>query len=290
MGDEDARWEYPIGGIDPGETPLEAAIREWQEETGAKFPKGAENVGTWLSEDGELQGFVFRIAREESIEFGAPDGHEISAVSWWDVDELDDEKVRGKIRDTLDRVEPILEQAQKDARGYELSPRSGMVSLDIAPGVLPVVPGGIDDHHITIVYLGKDVDDALFAEVCAVVRAIASTTPGPLTGTLGGLGTFPASNSSDGMVPVFVTPEIPGIEALRAPLERFNASEHKDFHPHATLAYLDEGDPMPEPVENVPVRFNHISVHRGDEIVRFPFRGCEAQHRFAENVMEALRR
>lgn len=155
----------------------------------------------------------------------------------------------------------------------KLSPRSGMVSLDIEPGVLPVLPGGIDDHHITVVYLGPDVDDALLEEVCQIANVVAQATS-PLEGTLGGQGTFEPSESSDWMVPVYVVPDVPGIESLRGPFERFNASQHKDFHPHATLAYLDPAVELPEPLDPLPIRFTHLSVHRGtDEVRRFAFGG-----------------
>lgn len=168
-------------------------------------------------------------------------------------------------------IEPSAARLRK-ASGYELSPRSGMVSLDIAPGTLPAVPGGVDDHHITIVYLGKDVDDTLLAKVLDVVREIASSTP-PLSGTLGGRGTFAPSDASDGKTPVFVKPDIPGIEALRPPLQQFNASQFTDFKPHATLAYVEKGDKLPDPVEPTPVTFDHLTVHRGLDVFHVPLTG-----------------
>jgi ADP-ribose pyrophosphatase YjhB (NUDIX family) len=113
MGDKEARWEFPAGHIEDGDTALATAKREWEEETQTKFPRSAEQVGTWISEDGEFQGFVFRIQNEDEIEFGKPDGEEISAVAWWDIDDLDDDKVREKVREGLDRAEPILERAEK---------------------------------------------------------------------------------------------------------------------------------------------------------------------------------
>lgn len=284
------RWEFPAGHLESGETPLEAAIREFGEETGTEFPADATQVGSWVSdEEGNFQGFVFRIEHEADFELGQPDGIETDAISWWDADDLDDKHVRGVIRDQLDVTSPMFDQAAKAAQGYSLHPRSGMVSLDVPPGTIPPVPGGVDDHHITIVYLGSDVDDDRFKEVCAIARAIANTTTGPLQGSLSGIGSFPPSPSSDGLIPVFVNPTVPGIEALRAPLERFNGSQFKDFHPHMTLAYLEESDPLPAPLEEVPVSFTHLSVHRGDMIIRYPFRGCSTpQDRFADNVMARL--
>src|SRR5579872_3546971 len=128
-----------------------------------------------------------------------------------------------------------------------------MVSLDLDPGVIPVLPGGVPDQHITIVFLGKDLDDEQFDAICSAVKTLAGKTPGPVKGTIGGLGTFPPSASSDWLVPVFATPDIPGIDQLREPLEQFNASEHKEFHPHLTLAYLDPDAPLPDPIPPTPV-------------------------------------
>jgi len=131
--------------------------------------------------------------------------------------------------------------------------------------------GGVDDFHVTVVYLGKDVDDDTFAAVCERARQAAALVPGPLEGTVSGVGAFPPSDSSDGKVPAWAAVAIPGAEVLRNALADLSASEHKDWTPHVTLAYLDPGDPLPAPLEPVPVTFACLSVHRGDDVVRFPF-------------------
>ncbi len=49
----DQCWQFPQGGIDPGEKPLAAALRELEEETGIK-PKHIKKIGKvkgWLSYD-----------------------------------------------------------------------------------------------------------------------------------------------------------------------------------------------------------------------------------------------
>lgn len=148
---------------------------------------------------------------------------------------------------------------------------SGMVSLDIAPGELPTVPGGVNDHHITVVFFGKDVSDDRFDDVCALAERVAAATPGPLTGTASGRGTFPPSESSDNKVPVFAVPDVAGLDDLRATFESLNASEHKEYKPHITLAYVDQGDPLPAPLAPTPLSFDYIAVHRGDEVRRYPF-------------------
>lgn len=155
------------------------------------------------------------------------------------------------------------------ASGYSLNPRPGMISLDLPEGTIEPVPGGVDDHHITVVYLGPDVDDEAFALACLRASAAAALLPGPLAGVIIGIGTFPASGSSDGKVPVWAGVMLPGAEVLREALEDLSASEHKQWKPHVTLAYVDEGDPLPGPVAPAPVTFTHLSVHRGDQVQRF---------------------
>ena len=159
------------------------------------------------------------------------------------------------------------------AAGYDLSPRSGMISLDVPEGLIHRCRAVWDDHHITVVYLGKDVDDELLTQVLMQVAPVASAAPGPLTGMLTGIGSFPPSDGSDGMVPAFIPARIPGAEKLRADLEHLSASEHTDWAPHVTLAYLEPGEPLPAPHPPVPVTFTHLSVHRGDEVYRFPLGG-----------------
>jgi 2'-5' RNA ligase len=175
--------------------------------------------------------------------------------------------------DTYHQQHHFGDSPKNKAAGYDLSPRSGMISLDLPEGLIQPVPGGVDDHHVTVAYLGKDVDDRELDIVLAQARTAARHAPGPLAGMLSGIGSFPPSDGSDGMVPAFVPARIPGAEKLRADLEHLSASEHKDWAPHVTLAYLQPGEPLPAPHPPVPVTFTHLSVHRGDEVYRFPLGG-----------------
>ena len=170
--------------------------------------------------------------------------------------------------------ETISEQAELANRGYDLNSRSGMISLDVPDGIITPVPGGVTDFHITVVYLGPDVDDEAFAQACHRAQKAAAAVPGPLTGMIGGIGTFPPSDGSDGKVPVWAGVLLPGAERLRGALEDLSASEHKDWKPHVTLAYIDPGDPLPAPSPSMQASFSHLSVHRGDdEVERFPLGG-----------------
>jgi len=159
-------------------------------------------------------------------------------------------------------AEPPLADLGK-ASGYSLNKRSGMISLDVPEGTITPVPGGVTDHHITVVYLGPDVDDDAYAAACQRAAIAAAGMPGPLVGAISGVGTFPPSDSSDGKVPAWAGVMLPGAESLRAALEDLSASEHKDWKPHVTLAYVEPGEALPDPLPATPITFTHLSVHRG---------------------------
>jgi 2'-5' RNA ligase len=154
--------------------------------------------------------------------------------------------------------------------GYDgLTSRSAMIYLDLPEGAVHHLKGGVDDHHITVVYLGKSVGDEAFAEACR--RAgLAAASSRPLGGILNGTGTFPPSDSSGQKTPVFVPAYVPGIGDLRRRLEDLSGSEHRQYRPHVTLAYLEPGDDLPAPHPKVDVRFTHLHVKRGDQVVSFP--------------------
>jgi 2'-5' RNA ligase len=150
-----------------------------------------------------------------------------------------------------------------------LTKRSGMISIDLPDGLIEPVPGGPTDHHITLAYLGSDVDDGLLDEVIRSVKHVAAGSV-PFTVEVGGLGRFEPSGSSDGE-PVHyarvATDELTTadpLSTLRAPFAKYHASEHQDFKPHVTLAY---GGPAPEPRPWTPFTVDAISVHRGGETV-----------------------
>ena len=93
-----------------------------------------------------------------------------------------------------------------------LTPRSGMISLDLPEGTITPVPGGVDDHHVTVAYLGADVDDETFARACLRACAAAALLPGPLAGVISGIGSFPPSGSGSGKVPAWAGVMLPGAE------------------------------------------------------------------------------
>lgn len=163
------------------------------------------------------------------------------------------------------------------AKGYPagtIKPQSGMISLDLPPGTVSPVPGGVSDHHITVVYLGENVDDKAFAAACKRARAAAASAAGPITAVVGGVGTFPPSGSSSGKRPAFARVAAPAaVGRIRTGLADLSQSAHANWKPHVTLAYVGPGDPLPAPVPATRVKFTHLSVHRGGKVARFPLGG-----------------
>jgi 2'-5' RNA ligase len=157
--------------------------------------------------------------------------------------------------------------------GYDgLTGKSAMIYLDLPPGAVRPVPGGVEDSHVTICYLGKNVSDEAFEEACRRTQA-AAAQHAPMDGVLRGIDIFPPSKSSDGKVVAFVPAYIGGVGLLRRALEDLSGSEHTDYRPHVTLAYLQEGDSLPAPHPAVPLRFTRVHVKRGDDVVSFPLTG-----------------
>ena len=149
--------------------------------------------------------------------------------------------------------------------------RSTYCSLDLAEGTIPAVPGEVGNHHITVVYLGRDLTDEAYADVYDYAQAAATAVPGTLAGVVSGIGVFAPSTASDHLVPVWAAVDIPGLEDLAAALASLSASEFTDYHPHVTLAYVAPSDPLPQAVPPTPVEFTHLTVHHRDSVALIPF-------------------
>ena len=102
------KWEFPGGNLDDGEHPYDGARREWQEEMGARLPKG-QHVGQWRS--GVYHGFVHEVPNENSVRLNLdpddrrvlnpddPDGDDVEVAAWWDPEDMKrTPAIRGELR------------------------------------------------------------------------------------------------------------------------------------------------------------------------------------------------
>jgi len=104
----DGWWELPGGGIDPGETYLDAAVREIREETGLALDPGEVGPPSWRRDTTwrsrgirRLQHEVVVLARVAAEQPQIVDGgrtqeevEDLVTVRWWQLDEIVTSKKR----------------------------------------------------------------------------------------------------------------------------------------------------------------------------------------------------
>lgn len=91
------KWEFPGGGIEPGETPMAAAAREFQEETGLPVPPG-QVTNTWTSTNGVYALHVYSTPNEmadcnpptDDHVVPNPDGDSFETAAWFTPEDLAD--------------------------------------------------------------------------------------------------------------------------------------------------------------------------------------------------------
>jgi 2'-5' RNA ligase len=167
-------------------------------------------------------------------------------------------------------VTDVSEEFVFDLADADIQSTSTMVALmlprDVASKI--AVDGGVpvDDMHITVLFNGE-LDDPAFADLVSKVKEFgAGWSTGPLKGSIGGIGTFPADPNSDNGAPWWVPVDVPGLNTMYEQLSGLagHASEH-GYTPHSTLTYVKDGETPPSPVERTPVEFSSVWVVRGNE-------------------------
>lgn len=166
--------EFPGGHIEGGETPAEAAVREWSEETGLDLPEGGF-IGEWTSANGIYRGFVYTIASEASLDIfdrdwtsnpDDPDGDQVEVVAWMDPDHLaENPAVRPELAGDLANVLAALDNNIAKASGPKGdAPAKGAhwpgwehdhVAADHwAPKIAAATAAGLPAKHATTIAAG----------------------------------------------------------------------------------------------------------------------------------------
>ncbi|MER6949693.1 (deoxy)nucleoside triphosphate pyrophosphohydrolase [Nonomuraea sp. NPDC000554] len=78
-------WEFPGGKVDPGETEVEALVRECREELGVEISVGERIGGDWPL----AEGYVLRVWLA-SLASGTPEAKEHRALRWLGPGEYED--------------------------------------------------------------------------------------------------------------------------------------------------------------------------------------------------------
>lgn len=136
------RWEMPGGRRDGSEGTWEAAVREWQEETGNKLPAG-DRVTEWNSDDDSYRLFVYAIKAESDINLNPdrqamevvdpdhPNAQTTEVMAWWTPK---DAKSAGKaIRKELRDFDWSLlsDAVEKDGPTGGITAATGMTGVDL---------------------------------------------------------------------------------------------------------------------------------------------------------------
>lgn len=140
------------------------------------------------------------------------------------------------------------------------------------------LPGGepVEDLHITLAYMGKDLDRILIRKLEGVCAMCAAMHPS-LHGRVVSIGRFPPSKHSDGKEVVIAKPVINGLLHFRDDLvKRLNAvggsvRENFEYTPHITLAYVRPGAFRSVAVPQVALKFRELTLVCSSVRKSFPF-------------------
>jgi 8-oxo-dGTP pyrophosphatase MutT (NUDIX family) len=91
-------WLLPGGGVDKGESPQDAAVREVVEETGLRIRSLGGLVGTYRGRWGARDKVAVYFARDFDGSLALAPSLEIMGRSWFDMDHLPDEIAKSSLK------------------------------------------------------------------------------------------------------------------------------------------------------------------------------------------------
>lgn len=111
-------WEFPGGSIDEGETPLQAALREFGEETGLTLPEGYQIEGSTGSDDGTYLSIVVLVPNEAWTVNADLLPMETMGIGWFHPDHVEETPItRPEVDDTdWDSVKEASKEAMFEPR------------------------------------------------------------------------------------------------------------------------------------------------------------------------------
>lgn len=132
-----------------------------------------------------------------------------------------------------------------------------------------------EDLHITLVYVG-DSSGKTDEDKQRAIKALSEREFGAVTGKIGGIGRFNASESSGGKDVIYASFDSPTIGGLQSELELeleslgFVLPSQHGFTPHITLAYVEPGADISNLViPTTELTFETFTLYWGDEKTRF---------------------
>lgn len=204
---------------------------------------------------------------------------------WKTFDKLADEERQMATRDRRSAASKEMTNVDRELSNPLLVIKAGhtgtMVALHLPRETAEkiAIPGGEspESMHITVAYLGKDLTDVQKSGALCAVRRIAQKC-GPIKATLGGVGRFSASHTSEGKDVIYLSVDSPDLTRMRPMLidelaiEGIVPSNAHGYVPHVTLAYVPTTARTPlkrfPPVE---VEFPCLSLTVADEKMLLPF-------------------
>jgi SPP1 gp7 family putative phage head morphogenesis protein len=156
-------WEFPGGHLNPGEDPIDAAIREWEEETGLFWPPSAQLAGEWSN--GPYVGLVFKIANESSIPINTGFGEDGETLAWFDPADLPGFKgLRQELADNLP-AEVLAKSMREELLKWRSNTRTRLkrgqeprrfngehLSADLVDGIWAVLKSAKDENSANVIF------------------------------------------------------------------------------------------------------------------------------------------